>query len=193
MHFDWAIGPRSPSPRLPIHCTKHYTLHAWTGDQRPTDQIKQCTVRVCVVCVCGSSGRRMAWCVLMRMVLKAGHNIPLLTPLSDPHSSLFSPFMCEIDCAICLFQMDELILVSLMSLAFLSFCSLFRRKRRNFSKQATEILNEYFYSHLSNPYPSEEAKEELAKKCSITVSQVGADSLSQTQWLLGNQGGKGSK
>eukprot|EP00064_Thunnus_orientalis_P007307 superscaffoldBa00000802_g7327 len=46
------------------------------------------------------------------------------------------------------------------------------RKRRNFSKQATEILNEYFYSHLSNPYPSEEAKEELAKKCSITVSQV---------------------
>ncbi len=50
-----------------------------------------------------------------------------------------------------------------------------RRKRRNFSKQATEILNEYFYSHLSNPYPSEEAKEELAKKCSITVSQVSPD------------------
>ncbi|KAM9386197.1 pre-B-cell leukemia transcription factor 1-like isoform 2-T2 [Pholidichthys leucotaenia] len=48
-----------------------------------------------------------------------------------------------------------------------------RRKRRNFSKQATEILNEYFYSHLSNPYPSEEAKEELAKKCAITVAQVG--------------------
>lgn len=48
----------------------------------------------------------------------------------------------------------------------------FRRKRRNFSKQASEILNEYFYSHLSNPYPSEEAKEELARKCSITVSQV---------------------
>ncbi|KAG9329525.1 hypothetical protein JZ751_004360 [Albula glossodonta] len=47
-----------------------------------------------------------------------------------------------------------------------------KRKRRNFNKQATEILNEYFYSHLSNPYPSEEAKEELAKKCSITVSQV---------------------
>ncbi|KAI4457999.1 homeobox protein transcription factor [Holotrichia oblita] len=39
-----------------------------------------------------------------------------------------------------------------------------RRKRRNFSKQASEILNEYFYSHLSNPYPSEEAKEELARK-----------------------------
>ena len=48
----------------------------------------------------------------------------------------------------------------------------FRRKRRNFSKQASEILNEYFYSHLSNPYPSEEAKEELARKCGITVQQV---------------------
>ncbi|XP_013405201.1 pre-B-cell leukemia transcription factor 1 isoform X2 [Lingula anatina] len=47
-----------------------------------------------------------------------------------------------------------------------------RRKRRNFSKQASEILNEYFYAHLSNPYPSEEAKEELARKCGITVSQV---------------------
>lgn len=47
-----------------------------------------------------------------------------------------------------------------------------RRKRRNFSKQASEILNEYFYSHLSNPYPSEEAKEELAKRCKISVSQV---------------------
>ncbi|KAK6979033.1 Pre-B-cell leukemia transcription factor 2, partial [Biomphalaria glabrata] len=46
------------------------------------------------------------------------------------------------------------------------------RKRRNFSKQASEILNEYFYSHLSNPYPSEEAKEELARKCGINVSQV---------------------
>ena len=49
-----------------------------------------------------------------------------------------------------------------------------RRKRRNFSKQATEVLNEYFYAHLSNPYPSEEAKEELARNCNITVSQVGA-------------------
>lgn len=54
--------------------------------------------------------------------------------------------------------------------------SLWRRKRRNFNKQATEILNEYFYSHLSNPYPSEEAKEELAKKCGITVSQVSGPS-----------------
>ncbi|XP_018577521.1 homeobox protein extradenticle-like [Anoplophora glabripennis] len=47
-----------------------------------------------------------------------------------------------------------------------------RRKRRNFSKQASEVLNEYFYLNLSNPYPTEEAKEELARKCGITVSQV---------------------
>ncbi|XP_047706650.1 pre-B-cell leukemia transcription factor 4 isoform X1 [Prionailurus viverrinus] len=47
-----------------------------------------------------------------------------------------------------------------------------RRKRRNFSKRATEVLNEYFYSHLNNPYPSEEAKEGLARKGGITVSQV---------------------
>lgn len=54
----------------------------------------------------------------------------------------------------------------------LQFFFFIRRKRRNFSKTATEVLNEYFYSHLSNPYPSEEAKEELARKCSISVSQV---------------------
>uniref|UniRef100_A0A3Q3WUN0 Uncharacterized protein n=1 Tax=Mola mola TaxID=94237 RepID=A0A3Q3WUN0_MOLML len=47
-----------------------------------------------------------------------------------------------------------------------------RPKRRNFNKQATDILNEYFYSHLSNPYTSEEAKKELVKKCVITVAQV---------------------
>ncbi|KAM9103985.1 LOW QUALITY PROTEIN: pre-B-cell leukemia transcription factor 4 [Megaptera novaeangliae] len=46
------------------------------------------------------------------------------------------------------------------------------RKRQDFSRQATEVLNEYFYSHLNNPYPSEEAKEELARKGGITVSQV---------------------
>ena len=34
------------------------------------------------------------------------------------------------------------------------------------------LLFQYFYSHLSNPYPSEEAKEELGRKCSISVSQV---------------------
>jgi len=32
------------------------------------------------------------------------------------HSSLFPPFMCEIDCAICAIQMDELMPVSLIGL-----------------------------------------------------------------------------
>ncbi|CAB1415737.1 unnamed protein product [Pleuronectes platessa] len=70
-----------------------------------------------------------------------------------------------------------------------------RRKRRNFSKQATEILNEYFYSHLSNPYPSEEAKEELAKKCSITVSQgVGSTiTVSQVANWFGNKRIRGQR
>uniref|UniRef100_A0AC35UCG3 Homeobox domain-containing protein n=1 Tax=Rhabditophanes sp. KR3021 TaxID=114890 RepID=A0AC35UCG3_9BILA len=47
-----------------------------------------------------------------------------------------------------------------------------RRKRRNFSKQSVDLLNEYFYNHLANPYPSEDIKEELARQCNITVSQV---------------------
>jgi DNA-directed RNA polymerase specialized sigma subunit len=44
--------------------------------------------------------------------------------------------------------------------------------KQKFSKQAKQILDAYFYSHLSNPYSSEEAKEELARKCGISVSQV---------------------
>ena len=63
---------------------------------------------------------------------------------------------------------------------FSYFPSSARRKRRNFTKNATEILNEYFYSHLSNPYPSEEAKEELARKCGISVSQVSIHDM----WLV---------
>jgi hypothetical protein len=47
-----------------------------------------------------------------------------------------------------------------------------RRKRRNFSKQAKEILDAYFCSHLSNPYPNVETKEELARKCGISILQV---------------------
>lgn len=77
-------------------------------------------------------------------------------------------------------------LVSWLLASLFLFClfgySPFRRKRRNFTKQATEILNEYFYSHLSNPYPSEEAKEELARKSNITVSQVNLQPL--LEWRL---------
>ncbi|XP_037078708.1 homeobox protein extradenticle-like isoform X3 [Pollicipes pollicipes] len=47
-----------------------------------------------------------------------------------------------------------------------------RRRRRSFTKQASEVLSEYFYGHLANPYPSEEAKERLARACGISVGQV---------------------
>ena len=47
-----------------------------------------------------------------------------------------------------------------------------KRRKRNFSKQASEILNEYFYSNLDNRYPCEEIKADLATLCKITVGQV---------------------
>ncbi|KAI6658993.1 pre-B-cell leukemia homeobox (Pbx) transcription factor [Oopsacas minuta] len=47
-----------------------------------------------------------------------------------------------------------------------------KKLRRSFNKQATEILNEYFYSHLDNPYPSEEVKADLSIQCKITLSQI---------------------
>ncbi|TKR67876.1 hypothetical protein L596_023958 [Steinernema carpocapsae] len=47
-----------------------------------------------------------------------------------------------------------------------------RRKRRNFTKTSTDILNQYFFANLENPYPSEEVKEELARMCNITTNQV---------------------
>lgn len=68
---------------------------------------------VCVcLCACQFIG-----CSLLCVdeALGAGHDILLLRALRA-HSSLFSPFMCEIDCAICAIQMDELMLVSLIGL-----------------------------------------------------------------------------
>ncbi|CAJ0955223.1 unnamed protein product, partial [Mesorhabditis belari] len=47
-----------------------------------------------------------------------------------------------------------------------------RRKRRNFSKEATAVLQEFFNTHADHPYPTDEEKAELAKKCNITVQQV---------------------
>ncbi|MPC37199.1 Homeobox protein extradenticle [Portunus trituberculatus] len=59
--------------------------------------------------------------------------------------------------------------------------SLARRRRRNFSKQASEILNEYFYSNLSNPYPSEEEKEALARRyITFTTTITGASDATTT-------------
>ena len=63
-----------------------------------------------------------------------------------------------------------------------------RRERRNFSKTSQEILNEYFYANLANPYPSEEVKEELAKKCGISTQQVGDQSFSYKLTFNSNTG-----
>ena len=47
-----------------------------------------------------------------------------------------------------------------------------KRRKKQFNYQANEILNGYFYSHLDNPYPSEEVKTELSLQCNISVAQV---------------------
>ncbi|EYC39626.1 hypothetical protein Y032_0648g1103, partial [Ancylostoma ceylanicum] len=46
------------------------------------------------------------------------------------------------------------------------------KRRRNFSKEATAILQEYYENHLAHPYPTEEEKGVLAEKCHISVQQV---------------------
>ena len=73
---------------------------------------------VCLcVCVCVGVCVSVYWLesglLCVDATLGAGHDILLLRALSA-HSSLFSPFMCEIDCAICAIQMDELMLVPLI-------------------------------------------------------------------------------
>lgn len=47
-----------------------------------------------------------------------------------------------------------------------------RRTRRNFSREATNILTDYFEANINHPYPSEETKHALAVKCNISVQQV---------------------
>uniref|UniRef100_A0A1I8B5Q8 PBC domain-containing protein n=1 Tax=Meloidogyne hapla TaxID=6305 RepID=A0A1I8B5Q8_MELHA len=38
------------------------------------------------------------------------------------------------------------------------------RKRRNFSKEVVQILNDYYLEHILDPYPSDDVKCELARK-----------------------------
>ncbi|VDM55524.1 unnamed protein product [Angiostrongylus costaricensis] len=45
------------------------------------------------------------------------------------------------------------------------------KRRRNFSKEAVAILQEYYDNHLAHPYPSEREKIRLAEKCHISVQQ----------------------
>ncbi|PIO75918.1 homeobox domain protein [Teladorsagia circumcincta] len=46
------------------------------------------------------------------------------------------------------------------------------RRRRNFSKEATAILQEYYDEHFDHPYPNEEEKLQLAAKCHISMQQA---------------------
>ena len=115
-------------------------------------------------------GSSVCLCMHVSMPMEAFFTTLLLTSI---FLTLLFPFLClpsQLCCFICDVPVSTVIRTSIA----LTECivGMFRRKRRNFSKTATEVLNEYFYSHLSNPYPSEEAKEELARKCGITVSQV---------------------
>jgi hypothetical protein len=52
-----------------------------------------------------------------------------------------------------------------------------KRRRMNFSSEAVNILKQWFSSHSSKPYPTEEEKEQLAESSGITVHQV-------TNWFI---------
>jgi len=47
-----------------------------------------------------------------------------------------------------------------------------RKKRRSLPKKATDALNTWFYSHLENPYPTDDEKNHLAIQCGLTLNQV---------------------
>lgn len=47
-----------------------------------------------------------------------------------------------------------------------------KKKRRQLSKQATEILTNWFYAHINDPYPTEEEKQMLAAKCVLSINQI---------------------
>ncbi|GMR61461.1 hypothetical protein PMAYCL1PPCAC_31656, partial [Pristionchus mayeri] len=47
-----------------------------------------------------------------------------------------------------------------------------RRRRRNFTKETTEILTEWFNEHINHPYPTDEEKNDLAFQCNISVQQI---------------------
>lgn len=101
----------------------------------------------------------------IQLLREQGNTRPITTGEIDRMVSIIRKNFCSIQVQL---KQSACELVMVLRSRFLDA----RRKRRNFSKQAKEILDAYFYSHLSNPYPSEEAKEELARKCGISVSQV---------------------
>ena len=87
------------------------------------------------MCVCLSVYWLESGLLCVDEALGAGHDILVLRALTA-HSSLFSPFMCEIDCAICAIQMDELMLVPLIGLLCLSLVLLLTQAEKEKLQQA---------------------------------------------------------
>lgn len=106
-------GLCAPSRSPPIRCAKLCTLHAWTGDWRPTDQIKHC--------MCFETVFTGQSCVL---------SLWSRTRYSAQNQSLIIftiVLVCEIDCAV---QTRALMLVSLMGSLGLSLLSTQAKKEK---------------------------------------------------------------
>lgn len=118
MHYDWALALHHKAHPSAALNSPHYTLGLGIGDQQTKLNIvcvlKQRTFCVCVSLLKSEFTRGFFLC--------AGHDIPFPEALKN-NSSLFSPFMCETDCAVQK-QTDEFTLVSLtgpFSLCFFFF------------------------------------------------------------------------
>jgi len=46
------------------------------------------------------------------------------------------------------------------------------KKKKNFSKSATDVLNVWFFQHLHDPYPSDDEKRILSQQTGLSLSQV---------------------
>lgn len=66
--------------------------------------------------------------------------------------------------------------------------SSFNRKRRgNLPKEATAILKKWFKDHRDSPYPTEDEKLELCRRCGLTLNQVcHVNSITQQRTILWN-------
>jgi hypothetical protein len=47
-----------------------------------------------------------------------------------------------------------------------------KKKKKNFQKDTSELLNNWFFSNLHDPYPSDEVKKQLAAQTNLSLSQV---------------------
>jgi GH18 family chitinase len=45
-----------------------------------------------------------------------------------------------------------------------NYCQIFSKKRRNFSKESVELLNQYYFDNIDHPYPDDNVKMQLAAR-----------------------------